>query len=273
MKSHKIVRSTLTLLIALLVLDGTIHAQSTENEPVAANIAEHLALDHQLDEIPEDIRLQFEQNPLQLPAAENSQLITAFKDAYNDSLLLHDFKSAFADSLTPELSGKLQDWLQRESTKRITDARQSFYTLDGKRNRVITMYEMEQEPPSQDRVALTQSLTDTTSVVESTVESSVIILRSMIEAVNQISTQRTFPDSQIDAIANNFRTQIQGQISRQYANQMLVLFHPVDSATIQDYIAFWGTETGQQLDQYISHSIRQAYEAASQRFMESVSTD
>lgn len=264
---------TLTFYISMLAFPPQVDAQTIDNRILADDIAEHLALNHQLDTLPDDIRVQFEQNPFQLPPEENKHLLEAFKKAYNDSLLLHDFKSALAPALSPEYAREIRTWLSTENTQHITDIRQEFYTLQGKRKRVIAMYEMEQNPPTQDRVSLIKTLTDTTSVTESTIESSVTILRSVIEAVSALSKEQSFTEPQIDAITSNFRAQIQGQISQEYKNQMLILFQPVDSGKLKDYIRFWGTNAGQWLDQRISQSIHESYESASERLQESISNN
>ena len=271
MRLQKIIVSALSFLIASLVINIPISAQSTANmDAFTAEVAQHLAIKYQLSEIPENIRLQFEQNPLQLPPDQNDDMLTAFKKAYDQAILLDDFEAALSQKKSEEYAGELRRWLKSDQTQLITDTRQQFYTLQGKRKRVITMYEMEQNPPSQSRIDLIKSLTNTTGVVESTVESSVIILRSVIEALDIISDQRSFSDTQIDGIANNFRAQIQAQTSQEYEHKMLVLFHPVDSSVLKEYANFWETEPGQWLTRSINESIGQAYKNASARFLESV---
>ncbi|MBN2731438.1 MAG: hypothetical protein JXR26_03310, partial [Balneolaceae bacterium] len=227
---------TALVLIIFAAIPAFAQSLSGESQVLANQLAEHLALNHKISEVPENIRVQFEQNPLQLPAEKNDRMLRNFDKAYDSDLLLNDFKSTLAEKITGQYQPEISEWLNSESTQVITDKRQEFYTLQGKRKRVITMYELDQNPPSAERTDLIASLTDTMSVTESTVESSVIILRSILQAVSQLSERQTFTNPQIDGIANNFRSQINEQVNQELTNQSTVLFHNMKSDTLTEYI-------------------------------------
>lgn len=262
----------LAALFTILLLPYSVSAQSASeaDQSFVDKLVEKMALKHQVSAAPEEIRAQFEQNPLQLPPETNEQMLEQFDKAYATDLLLQDFKTAIQKEITGQHRQELSQWLGNDQTKSITESQQFYYTLQGKRQRVITRYEMDQNPPSDQRINLISTLTDTTSVAESSVESSVIILKSVIRASSQLSTQRNFSDAQINAFANNFRTQLQAQAGDQLNRQQLVMYHHVQDETLQQYISFWGTDTGQQLDNAISQSLQAAYRQAAERFLQSI---
>lgn len=274
MKSIKSVFRYLFILLIALYLPHAAEAQTittADSSPVDM-LVEKMSVNQQLSEVPEEIRLQFEQNPMQLPAETNQQMLKQFDEAYANDLMVDDFKSGMRQKLDDQQQ-ELSQWLNNDYTQSITDARKLYYTLQGKRQRVVTRYEMDQNPPSEQRIKLINTLTGTTSVAQSSVESSVIILRSVIKALGKLSKQQNFSDAQVNAIAANFRTQMQSQAGDLLNRQQLVMFHQVPDEALQNYITFWGTDTGQWLDKTISQSMQAAYQQAADRFLQSVNTD
>lgn len=248
-------------------------AQSEEHRALASEITRHLALNYQLGNAAEDISRQFAQNPFQLEPAQSQNILAAFKHAYGDSLLLNDFITLLSQKMTPDYASKLQRWLDTKTASHITELRQAFHTLQGKRQRVVAMYEMEQQPPSRDRVALITTLLDTTSRVENTIDASATALRVFIEAVDSLNTQRSFTAAQLQNIVANFRSQVKNPLKEELKNRLLVLFRPTKDEALEQYIAFWGTPMGQWLNKQIADGIREAYNVAAKRFIENISTE
>jgi hypothetical protein len=260
-----------TVLLVTAILPVSVFAQPTErNSSLVEQLAQQIALKHQLSEAPDEILSQFVQNPLQLPADKNERMLELFKDAYQNEKLLDDFKAALQQEMEGQYKNEISQWLNREPTQMVTEARQEFYTLQGKRKRVITMYEMDQDQPSDERKELISTLANSSSAAESSVESSVIILRSVIRTLSELSEQRNFSEAQINGIANNFRSQIQAQARRQSSDQLLLMYHNVPAPALEDYANFWQSDAGKWLDKAISQSMQTTYEAASERFLKSV---
>ncbi len=263
------------ILLLALCLPFLSRAQSSpppNAEAVVDSLINKMALEYQIGEAPEEIRLQFEQNPLPIADETNAKMLSLFDEAYATEPLLEDFASALEKEFSGQYANQIQNWLNAPSTQIVTSARQEFYTLQGKRKRIITMHEMEANPPSDKRQQLISTLTDTTTVAESSVESSIIVLRSVIKALGELSDRQSFTEMQINTIANNFRGQMQAQAGQQLNDQSMVMYHGVPDDTLEDYISFWGTETGQWLDRAISQSMQTAYSRAADRFLQTVKT-
>ena len=247
---------------------------STEAAPsLADTIISDFAVEEKIKKAPHDLQLQFEQNPLNLAPKKNEEILNHFSEAYQSDLLVNDFKSALQQKLTGEWIESVSQKLQSAAIQQITEAQQQFYTLQGKRQRVVTKYEMEQDPPSEERTSTVQALMDTTSIASEFVESSIIILRPLLKSLIKESQQRTFSEAQFEAIANNFRAQMQSQASDQTLNDLLITFHQVDSKVLRKYLSFMQSQPGQQLDKVISESMRSAYQQAADRFSASVNPD
>lgn len=261
-----------TILSFFLCLPFLVFGQSApENKHALVNqLVEQLALKDQLKEAPDDIRLQFKQNPLNLPAQKNERMLELFSDAYKSDRLLNDFKDALQQEMTDEQAAEISQKLSTPGIRAVTDAQQEFYTLQGKRKRIVAKYEMDQQAPSPERAAAITALVDTISSAAGSVESSVVILRSVIKALGVLSDQHSFTDQQIDAVADNFRTQMQAGASQQTNNRLMVTYYNVDTEALESYVTFMQSDTGQWLDKAISQSIQSAYEAASDRFLQSI---
>ncbi len=258
-----------------LCLPPAAYSQSSSDDGahLTDRLTQKLAIEQQLSEAPGNIRLQFEQNPLQLPPEKNERMLALFNEAYNEPLLIDNFKAALQEQMNDEYRDEISAWLKEPSTKSVTGAQQEFYTLQGKRKRIVTMYEMDQKPPSQEREELISTLTGASAMAESSVESSVIILRSVIEALNRLSEKQNFSDAQVNAIANNFRSQMQSQASQQLNTQLMVMYHNTETESLESYIKFWQSDAGQWLDKTVSESMQSAYRSAANRFLDSVDKD
>jgi transposase InsO family protein len=232
-----------------------------------------MAFEYQLGEAPETIRLQFEQNPLQLASETNQQMLAQFDKAYETNRLLSDFKSALKKQFTPEYQTKISDWFARDYVQEISQARRDYHTLQGKRKRIITRYELDQSPAAELRKKMISTLTETTSAGESSIESSVIVFRSVLKALSQLSTQRRLNEVQIEGITNNFREQQQNQAGNSFNREQLIMYNQVSDDMLERYISFWNTETGRWLDKAISESLQTAYQQSAERFLESVNSN
>lgn len=262
--------TSLSFLIISLSIPTFGQPAAGSEQGLVDQLVEQWALKYQLEEAPGDIRMQFEQNPLNLPPQKNEQMLELFSDAYRTDLLLDDFKSALKGELNDEYAETLAQKLDDPDIRAATEAQQEFYTLQGKRKRIVARYEMEQQTPSPERSGIVTALVDTTTAATGSVESSIVILRSVIKALGGISEQHQFTDQQIDAVTDNFRTQMQAGASQQTNNRMMVTFYNVDTNALEHYVEFMESDTGQWLDNAISQSFQIAYEAASERFLQAI---
>lgn len=254
---------------------GRAQDPATDKQSLANTITDDFAISDKIKEAPRDLRLQFEQNPLNLAPEKNKKILRHFSEAYKTNILVDDFKSAFQQKLTGEgeYVETVSQTLQSPAIQQLIEAQKEFYTLQGKRKRIVTKYEMEQDPPSTDRTSSIQALVDTTSLAEDSIESSIIILRPLLTALMKGSQQRTFSETQLDAITSNFRTQMQSQASEQTINDLLITFYNLDNKTLNEYVSFMQSPAGQWLDNAISESIQSAYQQAADRFSASINTD
>lgn len=236
-------------------------------------LTSQFAVPSQLKEQPRSIRNQFEQNPLSLPEKTNSRILGQFSEAYDTQALVADFKAALQNNIPAEFTDDIARKTASLSIRAVTEAQQEYYTLQGKRKRIITRYEMDQQPPSAKRRSAISALVDTTAIADGSVESSVLILRSLLKALIQSNDQLPYSESRLNAITKNFQAQMQSQASQQANRQLMVTYHPVDLNNLKQYVAFMQSPAGQALDKAITQSMRSAYEAAANRFSQAVQSD
>ncbi|MDX1586224.1 MAG: hypothetical protein R3222_05750 [Balneolaceae bacterium] len=243
---------------------------TTNNSAVVDTLLKKIPFESRLQQAPADIEMQFAQNPLGLPAEKNERMITLFSEGFVIDSLMSDVKTVFNNRFRDAYSDTLLSWLNSVSAQKIHEAEASSNTIQGARRRIVRMYELEQEPPSQSREEIILSLMDATSAVEMAIESQSILFRSIVSAFSILSDQRTFSDSQIDGIVNNYRLEIESQMESDLKQQYLVMYYDLDGETLNRYITFYESEPGSWLDSTSLEAVTTAYQRATDRFVESV---
>lgn len=268
-------KKLLQLLPALLVflLPIPLSAQSTAGEWDQTEIIERIinatGIAEGISSNPKEISAQFASNPFGLEPAKNELMIRLFEEAYGEGLLQH-VRQTFNEQYNAEHARTTAKWLQKDPARRVHQAEQESYTLQGTRMQVVRRYEMEQEPPSKERQAVIESLIEATSATEAAVESQLILFRSIISAFSILSDQQNFSEAQIDGIVDNYRMQIQPQMQQEMNNQLLIMYYDINNEVLRDYISFYQTEAGRWLNTTTAEAVQAAYRTAGDRFIDSV---
>lgn len=265
---HRTVLSVLLFFIPLL---------STAQQPTDASNAAlidsllmEIPFESRLEAAPKDIEMQFAQNPLGLPAQKNERMIELFAEGFVIDSLMQDVEKIFNSRYTGEHAGALKSWLNSASAQKVHEAEEASHTLQGARQRIVRMYELEQEPPSQKREEIISSLLKASSLVEMAIESQTILFRSIVSAFSILSEQRTFSEAQIDGIVNNYRLEIENQMESELMQQYLVMYYDLNNETLKKYASFFESDAGSWLDSTSSEAMKTAYQNATDRFVESV---
>mgnify|MGYP000383300419 FL=1 len=219
-----------------------------------------------------EIESQFSQNPFGLPASKNDQMMKLFSEHFEPETMRTSIRQAFQEQYDSQHAEATVDWLSDTTTQKVLDYEKEFYTLQGIRKRVVNKHELEQNPPTQERTDLIGSLIESMSAAQMEIEARTIIFRSMISALSELSAQRSFSESQINSFVQNFRSQLQGQIDRELTNRLLVKYHGLNDKTLQTYISFYDTDTGDWLSSTSSQAVHAALEKASEDFLNSLNT-
>ena len=258
-------------LFALLPFVSAAQESSTQTKTdIIDRIIAETSVEDELNSPIEQVQNQFSQNPFGLPADKNEEMMNIYADTFKPDATVKTIRTTFANQYNQAHAKAVLDWLNDEETQKVLDAEKEFFTLQGIRKRVVTKYELEQNPPNQDRKDLIQSLAQTTSASETELEARTKLFRTMVSAFSKLSDQRSFNSIQIDNIVNNFRSQIEPQINQQVADQLLVKYHGLDDATLKNYTSFYSTDAGQWLNKTTSESIRAALEASSENFISTI---
>ncbi|GAA5520111.1 hypothetical protein LQ318_00205 [Aliifodinibius salicampi] len=261
----------LTLCLFLLPFITSAQKSNLDSETEVINyIFEELPLEEKINEHPRELHEQFSQNPFGLSPSKNDQMMDLFLQAFTaDSLVYHTqevFRENFDENKAQSVTKRLKD----ESIQEVLEAEQEFYSLQGIRKRVVNRYELEQNPPSDARTKLINSLVASMSAAETETESQLILFRAIVTAFGKLSDERTLSDSQIDNFVNNFRNRMQGQVDQELTQQYLLKYHGLDNEVLQQYQSFYESEAGNWLNKNVSQGIQSAYQKASDRFLESV---
>lgn len=257
----------ITLYLAFIPIKGTAQTSSDlSNQPFVDTLIEELGIKYQMEDLTKDIRTQFEQNPFQLPQDTNEKMLNQFSTVYDSNELLRNFKTVFQQQIEGVSISAINKWLNSDAAINVHRINNEFYTLQGSRQRVVTMYEMDQSPPSEQRKSIINTLAEVSGATDQTIEFSVIIFRSLINKLNMLSERQNLTGNQIDGIVDNFRMQIQSQARQQVSNQFLVKYFNISGDVLRSYISFYKSEAGQWLSIAISKSMHSAFETAASKF-------
>lgn len=262
---------TLPFLICLAILPFTTAGQQSEaSKQAISDIINNIPLKGIAHEVPDELHQQFQQNPFGLPAAKSKQMMNLFEQAYQKQALYKDAKKAFQKYYNDAYADSVLRWMNMEESQQVLSKQQEFYTLEGQRKQVVNKYELDQTPPAEPRKELIHTLSKNTSAANFKIESNVIIFRALVSAFNTLNQQRTLGSSQIEGIVGNFRNRIKQQIDQQVQDQLLVMYHGIDSNTLTSYAKFYQTPSGKWLRKAVTKSIHHAYKLAEERFLSSV---
>ncbi|NGP75859.1 hypothetical protein G3570_04390 [Balneolaceae bacterium YR4-1] len=242
----------------------------TANSALLDTLLKKIPFESRLQRAPKDIEMQFAQNPLGLPAEKNEKMIALFAEGFVIDSLMYDVKKVFEERYQNPYSDEFQQWLSRPSTQKVHEAEEATNTLQGARRRVVRMYELEQEPPSEEREEVILSLMNSTSTVDNAIQSQTILFRSIVSAFSILSDQRTFSDSQIDGIVSNYRMEIENQIQDDLKQQYLIMYFDLDSEALREYTSFYESDAGSWLDSTATEAVTTAYQNATDRFIEAI---
>lgn len=268
MKYSLPVSLTLFLIFFPLIISAQ-QTQSSQSDFIN-EILNSIPIEERLKKAPQEIEAEFSQNPLGLPASKNEKLIELFGEGFVIDSLAMDVTNTFNSQFNSEHASSVISWLEKESTKKVMQAIEDSNNLQGARRRVVRMYELEQDPPTDQRENIIQSLIEAISAVESEIESQTILFRSIVSAFSILSDQRNFSESQIDGIVSNYRFQIQNEMRYEIENRYLVTFFNLDDNLLSEYVSFYNSDAGKWLNETINTGIHTAYEKGAERFVESI---
>lgn len=255
--------------LCFMLMPFLVTAQESKVKNIS-QIFDAIPVEGVLKEAPQELYSQFSQNPFGISSSRNKQIMKLFEDAFEaDSLLNHARETFYQNFNSSDPDSSLR-WINSSDTRKALEAENEFYTLQGIRKRIVNRYEMEQNPPSDQRKNIIDSLVRAKSAAETEVESQVIIFRALISAYAELNSQQTFDKSQIEGFVNNFRYQVQAQIDSNVRRQLLLMYRGIDNDTLREYIDYYETEAGNRLAGIIAESIHSAYRKASDQFVESV---
>lgn len=258
-------------LFALLPFIAIAQESPTQNDPeIIHKIIEETSVSDELNQPIDELQNQFSQNPFGLPTETNEQMMELYSEVFQPESIMKSIRSTFNEQFNAEYADSVANWLNKPNTQDVHEFKKEFYTLQGIRKRVVSKYELEQNPPGKDRVQLIQSLAQKRAVAETEIEARAVIFRALVTAFGELSDQQSFNSTQIQGIVGNFRNQMRSQIDEQVTNNLMTKYHGLDNDMLQQYISFYETESGQWLTTTASQSKQNALEAAADQFLKSI---
>jgi hypothetical protein len=264
-------RTTIILLFALLPFITIAQDSPPQSKTETINkIIEETSVSGELNQPIDELQNQFSQNPFGLPSATNKRMMDLYSEAFQPESTMKSIRNTFNKQFDAEHADSVVHWLNKSNTQNVHEIEKEFYTLQGIRKRVVSKYELEQNPPSEERTQLIQSLVQKRAAAETEIEARSIIFRALVTAFSDLSDQQSFSSTQIEGFVSNFRNQIKSGIDEQVTRHLMTKYHGLDDNALQEYISFYDTEAGQWLTDTTSESMQTALESAADQFLTSI---
>lgn len=264
----KLTRFTIFIFCLLFPFLGLAQESFTKNE--ADQVFNQIPVKQTLIEMPEDLKSQFSQNPFGISPKRNSRLVELFTKAFDPDILADTARKEFHSQFDTTKAEDVLSALQSETLKQVVDKEFEYFTIQGIRKRIITKYELERDKPSEQRQALIKKIVNNKSAKDSEIESQKIIFRSFVVATSAISDNIRLSENQIEGIVGNFTNRMQMQLENELINTYLIMYHGLDDDQLTQYADFYASEAGRELRNAITTSINNAFQSASDRFLENV---
>lgn len=263
-------RTIIIVLMLICIPFSASWAQSSvdKHQELDEQIIETLALSHRIVYLAKDFKGFLKHNPFPQSDEMNKQALTAYQKAYNHELLMKDFEQIFSQKISNLPHETLRSWLNKASTKKLAQARQKYYTLQGKRKRIVALYELAQDSLSAERRQLLATYANERTPEELLLDTRTVVLVSAIKKIDQFNSQIDIPRSRMDMLAKQTR-QNPNDIKQHRQKVLKVMFYGIPSKTVQESLHFWQSKTGKSLTKTIFQSLKQAYKKAAQRLSQS----
>lgn len=261
------------LLISFLLLPLLVQAQDTQNnssDELIETLVAHLSFDERMNESPQALSQEFSQNPLGLPQEQNQQMLDLFMEAFTADTLNENARRHFKEYFDEDKAKNALKELEKGTLETAFDAEREHFTIQGRRKSVVNRYELEQDPPSEERIKLIDDLAEHMSAADAEVESQVILIRAIITAFDLLNDQQSLSEDQIEGFVSNYRGQLESQINEDIRNRFLVRYYELDDKALEAYGSFYHSEAGNWLIQTTHKAMQEAYGTASDRFLKSI---
>lgn len=223
-----------------------------------------------LSELPKDLKNQFLQNPFRISDSKNDKLIKLFSEAYHVDSLLKISRERFKENFNPDYTDSVLNSLTSDKIKPALNSEAEFYTIQGIRKKIVTKYELEQNPPSEERTSIIKDLIEQSSAKESAIASQKIIFRSLVLGTDAISSKLNLNKTQINSIINNFNSRLQMQLEDELVNNYLVMYHKIPNDLIKHYTNFYATKAGSEHKESLHEAIHTAFQEASNQLISEI---
>ena len=233
-------------------------------------IIQETSIQEELNRAIGELESQFSQNPFGLPAAKNEQLMDLFSEHFAPQKMLSPIRNTFQEQYNSDHAETTAESLSQPIVQQVLAYEKEFYSLQGIRKRVVNRHELEQNPPSQERTKLVDSLAQQMDLAPMEVESRAIIFRAMISALSELSAQRNFNEMQINSFVQNCRNQVSRQIDQQLSNRLLLKYHGLEMEPLQKYSIFYQTPAGNWLSSTRTQAVHTALQQSADEFMNAI---
>jgi len=215
-------------------------------QAVVQEVLQASGFSDQLKAIPLQVQQQVEQRRHQLSPERAARVSQALTEAYQPEALEEAVATRFLQEADVERLQGLLAWLRSPLARTMTQLETHALTPEATAEIAQFLASLQGHPPSAERLALIERLSDTVGAARASWQVSVAVAEGVVRAVGAADAQAI---SQAAAALRQELDQMRAESLELYESQammhFLYVYHPVSDQDLRDYIAFWASEPGQ----------------------------
>lgn len=264
--------SRFTVLLASVLLglnEATAAPPSTDS--LTSEFMQLSGLDYQLQQIPEQVLMGFEQQGRRLPSERRAALRHVIAQAYRADRLKAFVSRELARTARPDVLTKSLAWLRSDLGRRITKLEEAASEPSAVREVQQFARQLQSSPPPQERLRLAERLDRATNSTETQLdlmESTMLGVATAADAT--LPPQQRLGEERIRTQIARQRAALHTAAQQQVLLSSLFMYRSVSPAELEQYLAFLESEAGKEMYSATNHAFKGALKAAIHRMSRSM---
>ena len=257
------------LLILLLLLLPITSLSAADKTSTLKKLAKYSQLKDQAREIADFALNEIENRKKGLPEEEYQRLQNLITQAFNEQRLYKAMYRHLENGYDRNLSPRWLQHLQSPLMRKITELEKQSTASDNFPKLIAYAQQLQQQPASETRTALIDTLDEITYTSELAVESQLAVAKVLLHAINpSLPSNKQMSTSQIKAALDALRIQTTQTLQRFSRITHLYTYQSLSDEELQQYLTLYQSPEGTWAADTIYQAIKAALGDAIQRFQQ-----
>ena len=199
-----------------------------------------------IQSIPSQVEAMYAQMQLTSKDPKKDKLImSALLDSWQEDKVNQQIIQSIQAQMTKAEMTELLAWLNTDSVRLIKGEELKATAADFPQALMGYMANIQSNPPTPERQALTRSFIDSTKMTENAVKIAMAIVENMFNSMRLAMPEKKIPDEQINQQLTQMRAMMQQMMDQQMMMTAYYLYKDISDADLANYTKFYQQPLGQ----------------------------